>query len=160
MESAGAEAVDRRTPSPSHDGVKSATVRPERSSIVPPYWQTHDRSVSRLSCHSENGSRPTPIRLEDHTDAGSEQCKALWARHVTIDDYVIISGSAPALGAYVVWNCTVETLDGGPMKIIKRYSEFEDLRKKLVRTFPHAAGSLPPLPPKSVVCKSSCQCLA
>ena len=36
-----------------------------------------------------------------------------------------------------------------------RYSEFEDLRKKLVKTFPHAAGSLTPLPPKSVVCKSS-----
>jgi hypothetical protein len=39
--------------------------------------------------------------------------------------------------------------------IVFRYSEFEDLRKKLVRTFPHAAGSLPPLPPKSIVCKSS-----
>ena len=112
MASAGSDAAHCRTPSPSsHDGGKSATLRPERNSIVPPYWQAHDRSVSRLSCHSENGARPTPILLEDHTDAGSEQCKALWARHVTIDDYVIISGSAPALGAYVVWNCTVETLD-------------------------------------------------
>jgi len=80
---------------------------------VPPYWQAHERSVSRLSYNSENGVNPAPILLEDHTDAGSEQCKALWARHVTIDDYVIISGSAPALGAYVVWNCTVETLDVG-----------------------------------------------
>lgn len=52
-----------------------------------------------------------PITLEDHTDEGSEQCKALWAKHVTIDDYVIVSGNAPAVGAYVVWNCTVETLD-------------------------------------------------
>ena len=51
------------------------------------------------------------IRLEDHTDAGSEQCKALWAKHVTIDDYVIVSGTAPGLGSYVVWNCTVETLN-------------------------------------------------
>jgi hypothetical protein len=117
MASAGSD-----TPSPSHDGGKSATLlRPDRSSIVPPYWQAreheheheHERSASRLSCHSENGAHPPPIRLEDHTDAGSEQCKALWARHVTIDDYVIISGSAPALGAYVVWNCTVDTLDVG-----------------------------------------------
>jgi hypothetical protein len=92
-----------------------------------------------------------PITLEDHTDEGSEQCKALWAKHVTIDDYVIVSGNAPAVGAYVVWNCTVETLDGGPMKIMKRYSEFDELRRKLERTFPHAGVAMPPLPPKSVI---------
>lgn len=80
---------------------------------MPPYWQRHERNDSRLSCNSaEVGSGASPIRLEDHTDEGSEQCKALWAKHVTIDDYVIVgSGSAPALGAYVVWNITVETLD-------------------------------------------------
>ncbi|KAF2013340.1 Phox-like protein, partial [Aaosphaeria arxii CBS 175.79] len=92
-----------------------------------------------------------PILLEDHTDSGSEQCKALWAKHVTIDDYVIVSGTAPGLGAYVVFHCTVETLHGGPMKIIKRYSEFDELRQKLVQTFPHAEGAMPPLPPKSVI---------
>lgn len=119
MESASDASRDRAPSPPSqshHDGPKSATPRPERSSIVPPYWQAHDR---HLSAHSDNGNghgaangpRPSPIRLEDHTDAGSEQCKALWAKCVTIDDYVIISGSAPALGAYVVWNCTVDTLD-------------------------------------------------
>lgn len=79
---------------------------------MPPYWQRQDRNDSRLSWNSvENGSRPTPIRLEDHTDEGSEQCKALWAKHVSIEDYVIVSGTAPGLGAYVVWNITVETLD-------------------------------------------------
>lgn len=40
------------------------------------------------------------------------------------------------------------------MKIIKRYSDFDDLRQKLVKTFPHSVASMPPLPPKSVVCKS------
>ena len=57
--------------------------------------------------------------LEDHTDESSDQCKVLWAKHVTIDDYVVVSGTAPGLGAYspgqyVVWNCTVETLDVSP----------------------------------------------
>ncbi|KAF2253281.1 Phox-like protein [Trematosphaeria pertusa] len=153
MESAGSQAVNRLSPSPARGDVgPSATLRPERNSIVPPYWQRQDRNDSRLSWNSvENGSRPTPIRLEDHTDEGSEQCKALWAKHVSIEDYVIVSGTAPGLGAYVVWNITVETLDGGPMKIIKRYSEFESLHHKLVTTFPHAVGSIPPLPPKSVV---------
>ncbi|KAF2707485.1 Phox-like protein [Pleomassaria siparia CBS 279.74] len=110
----------------------------------------HERTNSNPSVNADNNN--SPIRLEDHTDAGSEQCKALWARYVTIDDYVIV-GTPPGLGAYVVWNCTVETLDGGPMSIIKRYSEFEKLRENLAKTFPHATGSMPPLPPKSIFSK-------
>jgi hypothetical protein len=38
--------------------------------------------------------------------------------------------------------------------IVFRYSEFEDLHTKLLQTFPHAAGSMPQFPPKSVICKS------
>jgi hypothetical protein len=64
-----------------------------------------------MSSYSTDNGRPTPISLEDHTDDGSEQSKGLWAKSVTIDDYVVVSGTAPGLGAYVVWNCTVETLD-------------------------------------------------
>lgn len=120
METTGSDSINHRlSPAPSRDegGGKpkaaTATLKPERNSIVPPYWQRHERSSSRLSVNSasEGGGKPRPILLEDHTDEGSEQCKALWAKHVTIDDYVIVSGSAPGLGAYVVWNCTVETLD-------------------------------------------------
>ena len=127
-------------------GTATVTVRPERNSIVPPFWQRRERSDSRLSCNSAD-AHGSPIRLEDHTDENSEQCKALWARSVTIDDYVVVgSGTTPALGAYVVWNITVDTLNvsspqgslhiwctcfhtdirltrpqGSPMKIIKRY---------------------------------------
>jgi hypothetical protein len=32
----------------------------------------------------------------------------LWAKGVTIDEYVVVG---QGVGAYVVWNCTVETLD-------------------------------------------------
>jgi hypothetical protein len=91
-------------------GAKPATSAPSTGSIViPPYWQAHQRNDSSVSSLSVN--RPAPITLEDHTDAGSEQCKALWAKHVFIDDYVVVSGTAPGVGAYVVWNCTVVTLD-------------------------------------------------
>lgn len=99
---------------PADDGGKSATQRPERNSIVPPYWKRHERSESSVSVNSASAealARPPPIQLEDHTDSGSEQCKACWAKSATIDDYVIVSGSAPGVGSYVVWNCTVETLD-------------------------------------------------
>jgi hypothetical protein len=64
-----------------------------------------------MSSYSTDNGHPTPISLEDHTAEGSEQCRVLWAKGVTIDDYVVVSGTAPGLGAYVVWNCTVETLD-------------------------------------------------
>lgn len=35
-----------------------------------------------------------------------------------------------------------------------RYSEFDDLRQRLLAAFPHAKSALPPLPPKSVLCTS------
>lgn len=118
MEPVSSETVHESPPSPSReDGAKLATARPERNSVVPPYWQRHERNASRLSSYtSDAGAR---IVLEDHTDEGSEQCKVLWAKHVTIDDYVVVRGTAPGLGAYspgqyVVWNCTVETLDVSP----------------------------------------------
>lgn len=91
-------------------GGEPVTHRPERNSLVPPYWQRQDHNDNRLSCLSLDA--PPPIRLEDHTDEASEQHKALWAKHVSIDDYVIVGNSpAPAFGAYVVWTVTVETLD-------------------------------------------------
>ena len=58
-----------------------------------------------------NISRPAPITLEDHTEETSEQTGSLWARRVSIDDYVVIQGNVPSLGDYTVWNCNIETLD-------------------------------------------------
>lgn len=40
------------------------------------------------------------------------------------------------------------------MTIRKRYSEFDELRQRLVKTFPNSTKkSLPPLPPKSAIYK-------
>lgn len=36
---------------------------------------------------------------------------------------------------------------------LPRYSEFQDLREKLLTTFPNSGAAMPPLPPKSVFCK-------
>src|SRR5690242_18022005 len=126
MEPASSETVNGSSPSAlGEDGLTPATARPERNSVVPPYWQRHERNGSRLSSYtSDAGAR---IVLEDHTDEGSEQCKVLWAKHVTIDDYVVVSGTAPGLGAYspgqyVVWNCTVETLDVSSLRASSQWS--------------------------------------
>lgn len=45
-------------------------------------------------------------------------------------------------------------LQGGPIVVRMRYSEFDDLRQRLVSSFPHARSALPALPPKSVLCKN------
>lgn len=47
----------------------------------------------------------------------------------------------------------VSYTQGNPITIRKRYSEFADLRGKLLRTFPNSAGTIPELPRKSVISK-------
>ncbi|KAK2745013.1 PX domain-containing protein ypt35 [Onygenales sp. PD_40] len=120
--------------------------------VIPPYWR-HYRNASQASQTSlESTPRRSLIRLEDHTeDPTDETNKGLWARSVTIDDYIIVKGRS-GIGAYVVWICRIQTLDGGPMVIRMRYSEFDDLRAKLRAAFPYAKSALPQLPPKSAIC--------
>ncbi|KAF9894315.1 PX domain-containing protein ypt35 [Aspergillus nanangensis] len=121
------------------------------SGIVPPYWSRHQRNTSRASQSSLG--QPPGITLEDHTeDPNSETSRGLWARSVSVDDHVVVQGKT-GIGAYVVWNCTIQTLDGCPITIRMRYSEFDDLRQQLVATFPYAKNALPVLPPKSVLFK-------
>lgn len=119
--------------------------------LSPPYWLRN-----RSTTHSTIGSieRPLAITLKDNTEEATRAHNQLWARSITIDDYVVVQGSTGGIGAYVVWICRVETLDGSPMTVRKRYSEFDDLRNKLLRAFPDSTTkSLPPLPPKSAIYK-------
>jgi hypothetical protein len=119
---------------------------------APPFWSSnrHGRSISTASYHSINLQRPSPILLEDRSEEAHEASQGCWARSVTVDDFVVVSGEL-GVGAYVVWHCTVKTLKGGDMQIRKRYSEFDQLRLNLVRSFPHAEAMIPKLPRKSVV---------
>ena len=41
-----------------------------------------------------------------------------------------------------------------PILSASRYSEFDDLRTKLLLTFPNSNAAMPPLPPKSLICES------
>lgn len=86
---------------------------------APPFWTRHDRTMSAVSYQSILQTRPAPIQLEDHSEEDHEQSQGCWARSVTVDDYVVISGPS-GIGAYIVWNCTVSTLKGGDMSIRKR----------------------------------------
>jgi hypothetical protein len=97
--------------SESHSSRRGHASKPSSlSGIVPPYWR-HYRAASRASQSSTEGPRRNPITLEDHTgDPTCETNRGLWASGVKIDDYVIVEGIT-GVGAYVVWNCKIETLD-------------------------------------------------
>lgn len=82
--------------------------------LSPPYWQLRLRSDSSLSSNpiAKQKRMSGTIRLEDHTEESSETYNAVWAKSVTIDDFTVVgAGVGPALGSYVVWNCTVEILN-------------------------------------------------
>ena len=96
-----------------------ATPENDHGTVSPPFWNTHGRSVSNISYQSIRQNAPQPILLEDHSEEYGEQGKACWAKSVTVDDHVIVSGPT-GIGAYVVWTCTVDTLKGGLFTIRKR----------------------------------------
>jgi len=130
------------------NGVNSPISSPVTS---PPYWvSSHQRSVSNISVESIPAGG---ITLQDNTDSPDAKSGVCWARSVSIEDHVVINERRTSIGAFVVWNITVETLRGSSFRIRKRYSEFDDLRHKLLQTFPNSSAALPPLPPKSVISK-------
>lgn len=102
-------------PLPSKTELAPLLGRARRSSTVgsassPLFW--HKRTVSNTSYTSVlNFKKPIPISLEDHTELPIDEISPLWAKGVIINDYVIVRGGGARVGSYVVWNCTVETLD-------------------------------------------------
>jgi len=165
-------------PSPPSSSPSSPREEDLTSPIItsPPYWhQSHSSNPQSTTRHNRGFSTssvefvlpPGAITLRDNEDdddtesnGGQSQARysrdrnrACWARSVNVVDYVLVNGSATNLGAFVVWNIKVETLTGSKINIRKRYSEFDDLRKKLVQTFPNFEAAVPSLPPKSVLNK-------
>lgn len=76
-----------------------------------------------MSAHSTNGQQhldedggefhPLTIKLIDHTIIPSENSPGIWARSAKVVDYVVVSGSRTRAGAYVAWNCSIETFEVG-----------------------------------------------
>jgi hypothetical protein len=93
-----------------------ATTDASDSPFSPPYWQTHFTDEESSASLNRRHIR-AQIQLEDHTEETSEQYKDfLWAKAVRIDGHIIVRGATPAIGAYVVWNCTVDILDVSPCR--------------------------------------------
>ncbi|KAJ4394025.1 hypothetical protein N0V93_003242 [Gnomoniopsis smithogilvyi] len=138
----------------------------------PPYWAHGHTFESQSASQANNMSTESlvlgGITLQDNeadesdhpgqrdseetrTSYGRDRNKACWAKSVEVTNYVTVNGSATNIGAFVVWNIRVQTLQGPYMNIRKRYSEFDDFRRDLIRTFPSFEAAVPLLPPKSVI---------
>ncbi|KAM3454453.1 hypothetical protein NHJ6243_008862 [Beauveria neobassiana] len=146
-----------------HETATTAAESPTRSSpamTMPPYWQNMPSRAARGRAasvqSSDSSGRPTgAILLLDHEadDDAQDRNNACWAKSVEIVDYTVVNGGATSIGAFVVWNVRVETLQGSYMNVRKRYSEFDTLRYRLMKSFPNFDAAVPSLPPKSVISK-------
>jgi hypothetical protein len=87
---------------------RDQVVSPSHS--IPP-WSFATSKHARGNSVNSIDARPQGIVLEDHTETPTDSSFALWARNVNIDDYTVVSGSRTGVGAYVVWNCHVQTLE-------------------------------------------------
>lgn len=127
----------------------------------PPYWvHGHQRTVSNVSVESVLPSDAITLQDNETDDGpcgsniyGRDRNRACWAKSVDITDYITVNGSATNIGAFVVWNIRVETLNGSYFFLKRRYSDFDDLRRRLMQTFPSFEAAVPVLPPKSVMSK-------
>ncbi len=108
MEPVGETALRDHDQKPSDIRISNGSANDLSTPVSPPYWQ-YQRSISHASVDST--FRPPPISLEDHTEAHHATSGALWAKDITIEDYVIVRGGSTGIGAYVVWNCKVQTLN-------------------------------------------------
>ncbi|UZP46049.1 hypothetical protein NXS19_013861 [Fusarium pseudograminearum] len=122
----------------------------------PPYWLNtrggHQRTISNMSTESFLPAGAITLRDNEASDL-DDRNSACWAKSVEIVNHTVVNGSATNIGAFVVWNIRVETLNGSFMNIRKRYSEFDEFRYRLVQTFPGFEAAVPALPPKSVISK-------
>ncbi|KAG6028847.1 hypothetical protein E4U19_001258 [Claviceps sp. Clav32 group G5] len=134
------------------DAQMVSSIASTSSVTSPPYWKT---SANYSRNRSAESILPAgAITLQDNeTSEHNDRNNACWARSVEIVDYTVVNGGATSIGAFVVWIVRVETLNRSYMNIRKRYSEFDDFRGKLVKTFPNFENAVPMLPPKSLISK-------
>ncbi|KAG5913846.1 hypothetical protein E4U53_004760 [Claviceps sorghi] len=129
-----------------------SSVASTSSVTSPPYWLTTHHQRRNRSADSILPAGAITLR-DNETSEHDDRNKACWAASVDIVDYTVVNGGATSVGAFVVWNVRVETMNRSYMNIRKRYSEFDDFRSKLVKTFPNFEAAVPPLPPKSLISK-------
>ncbi len=80
---------------------------------APPYWQNMPSRRRAASTQSSDSGRPSGaiLLLDNEADEEEEdRNNACWAKSVEIVGHTIVNGGATSIGAFVVWNVRVETL--------------------------------------------------
>jgi hypothetical protein len=105
---------DAQPPGEASDGedvFHEASANLSPSSInSPPYWTAHQRSTSNVSVDSILPAGAITLR-DNETNEHNDRNNACWAKSVVISDYTIVNGGPTSIGAFVVWNIKVETLN-------------------------------------------------
>lgn len=101
-----------------HTDAPSVTQEDAPPDVIPPYFNglRLERTDSAANATGHGGG----IDLVDQSDEDHEVGRACWASNVSVDDYVVVSGPT-GIGAYVVWNFTIETFKGGTITLRKRF---------------------------------------
>lgn len=121
---AGASKLGLDTTTSVHRNQHIETISPVTSpETTPPYWvQSHQRSFSNISIESVTAG----ITLQDNTNGADSKNSACWAKSAYIEDYVLVNERRTGIGAFVVWNITVETLR------VRRFSSYYGLQSKML----------------------------
>ena len=98
-----------------HTAASSVTRDDASPHVIPPYFNGGRLARTDSATPATHG-----IDLVDQSDEDHEIGRACWASDVSVDDYVVVGGST-GIGAYVVWNCTIETFKGGSITLRKRF---------------------------------------
>jgi len=97
----------------------------------PPYWAhghstnnnrglgtRHVRTMSSVSAESDLPLGAITLQDNEHDDGpdganvyGRDRNRACWAKKVDIVDHILVNGGTANIGAFVVWNIRVETLN-------------------------------------------------
>lgn len=95
-----------------HDDAQMVSSIASTSSVTsPPYWKTTANNYPR-NRSAESVLPAGAITLQDNeTSEHNDRNNACWAKSVEIVDYTVVNGGATSIGAFVVWNVRVETLN-------------------------------------------------
>ena len=100
---------------PDDDENLASSTLSSSSITAPPYWLHAANNLPRRRGISSVSSDSIPagaITLRDNeVESQNDRNSACWARSVEILDHTVVNGSATNVGAFVVWNVRVETLN-------------------------------------------------
>ncbi|GME88355.1 unnamed protein product [[Candida] boidinii] len=95
-------------------------------------------------------SDDSDLNCQYNDNATQEIKHRLWCVGCHIGEPVIIKGNVSGGSKYVVWTIEFDTINGSKIITRRRYSEFEELRAKLVKKF-SKMFSIPELPGKTYI---------